>query len=443
MRPYLLLLLVCALLSLPFAAAVSSGDVGESVVNIFVSNNQTFLNVTNITVNNVTFLNVTNITNVFNVTNVTNVTEINGSLILNPLDPAIVVSNGVNGSATNISLNYSIVQARINGTCTGNSAFGSVNEDGTVNCNSISTGSGNISGGGIPGYISYWTSSSNLASSYMFQNGSGLFVFSNFYADYLFGDGSNITGIPTFSYIETMNTTIYQHMGALNASILAIVQDNTSWNETYANTLYDSFGRSYPNITNLQTSNTSAFSNIASINANKSGIGDCPASYVVQNLTNGSPQCVFVNTNNASGTMTSVTAGTGLTGGTITTNGTIAINETYLNNTINNISIIQEVVYNTSCVVVVSNCSAVLSTIHFQITNIVVTPVNLSGTYRFEMTEYPNASNVIDTNRIPHNSVWNIQKNYAINGQSQVNVTSANAGSSFNFAITYITNGVQ
>jgi len=78
-----------------------------------------------------------------------------------------------------------------------------------------------------------------------------------------------------------------------------------------------------------------------------------------------------------------------------------------------------------------------------QITEVKVTPTTLTNNYKFLLTEYPTTSNIIDQDRATHVGVWDIEKNYAINGQVQANITNANIDELFTISIIYLTNGVQ
>jgi len=125
-------------------------------------------------------------------------------------------------------------------------------------------------------------------------------------------------------------------------------------------------------------------------------------------------------------------------------NTTFWINETYLNRTINNISKIRKLVYNMSCTTVSGLCSNISSiNISYAIIEIKVVPTTLTTNYRFEMTEYPYTTNIIDKNRVAHNGIWDIEKNYAINGQVQANITNANNDELFTISTIYLYNGVE
>jgi hypothetical protein len=115
-------------------------------------------------------------------------------------------------------------------------------------------------------------------------------------------------------------------------------------------------------------------------------------------------------------------------------------NETKLNQTINNISKINKYINTIYCNVQSGICQNIsIINVSYLITEIKVMPINNNTIYRFEATE---DANNIDTNRIPHKGVWDIEKNYAINNQVQINITSNN-DELFTTQIIYIKNGVE
>jgi hypothetical protein len=186
------MLVFILLISLPFGFSISTGNVGLDITNNYI-----------------------NSSNVTNIIGVGTVRAGNSSLIIQ------------NGTVTNISANMSYLQARVSDTCASGSSIRVINQDGTVVCETDSTGSGtvtsilfqdglyggtvtttgtvginytqlvnsvgnyssdklgiynnisakgtgNITGSGISGNISYWTNSTNLASSILFQTGNNL-----------------------------------------------------------------------------------------------------------------------------------------------------------------------------------------------------------------------------------------------------------------------------
>lgn len=116
------------------------------------------------------------------------------------------------------------------------------------------------------------------------------------------------------------------------------------------------------------------------------------------------------------------------------------INESVLNITINNISQNKKYLYITSI--------NVTSGSGFMITNIsiryLLTRITINGMsiYRSECVE-STSGNIIDKDRIPHNKVFDIEKNYAIDGMINCTITNANTDGIYNITITYINNGFE
>lgn len=115
------------------------------------------------------------------------------------------------------------------------------------------------------------------------------------------------------------------------------------------------------------------------------------------------------------------------------------INETELNNTINDISENKQYLYIDS-INVTSGIGYFTTnyTIEYLLTRITI---NGLGIYRSECVEYINGT-IIDKNRIPHNTVWDIEKNYAINDNINCTIINANTDGIFNITLTYIDNGL-
>lgn len=81
-----------------------------------------------------------------------------------------------------------------------------------------------------------------------------------------------------------------------------------------------------------------------------------------------------------------------------------------------------------------------ITRIDFLITQITVTPSNLSTSYRFNASEL-STLNLIDKDRIVHIGEWDIIKNHALDDEIvMVNVTSASQDDDFTIKITYLNN---
>lgn len=175
-------------------------------------------NVTNITLFNVT--NITNVSNYYNISQgIASIRSNNFSLIVE------------NGTTTNISINSSFVQLRVNNGCLAGSSIRIINDDGTVVCETDSTGSGTVT-------------------SIVFQDG-------------LYGGTISNSGSVGINYTELV-------LSVGNWSL-----DKSSYSTTtQASLLYDPFGRSYPNITSLQTSNSTIFSRLDDLAFNDSYINN-------------------------------------------------------------------------------------------------------------------------------------------------------------------------
>jgi hypothetical protein len=118
-------------------------------------------------------------------------------------------------------------------------------------------------------------------------------------------------------------------------------------------------------------------------------------------------------------------------------------NETYLNNTIGNISEIkqfEEYVYITTSGGSGSNVSNILN---YLIKEIIVMPSDNSSKYRFKATE-TNSGDIIDQDMTLHTGVWNIRKNHAIyNDSVSINITNSNpAVETYTIKLTYLNNGL-
>ena len=82
--------------------------------------------------------------------------------------------------------------------------------------------------------------------------------------------------------------------------------------------------------------------------------------------------------------------------------------------------------------------SAITSLLDFEITQITVNTT--AGTmFRFEATE-TSTGNFIDKNRMLHNTLWDIEKSFAINDTVTLDITSANPDDTFTVTIKYLDN---
>jgi len=122
-----------------------------------------------------------------------------------------------------------------------------------------------------------------------------------------------------------------------------------------------------------------------------------------------------------------------------TNNKTLTFNESLMNTTINNISQNRKMTYTASCTG--PNCNVTSPIIYYQITQVKVEPSSNSN-YNFQLTEYPTITNIIDRDLSKHKGIWDISKNYAINGQTQASIINGN-NEQYNITIVYIQNGVQ
>jgi hypothetical protein len=118
-------------------------------------------------------------------------------------------------------------------------------------------------------------------------------------------------------------------------------------------------------------------------------------------------------------------------------------NETYLNNTIGNISEIkqfEEYVYIDTTGGSGSNISSV---INYIIKEIRVMPSSNSSKYRFEATETTSGEPIDDDKKL-HTGVWDIIKNHVIyNDSVSVNITNSNpSAESYIIKLTYLNNGL-
>jgi hypothetical protein len=114
---------------------------------------------------------------------------------------------------------------------------------------------------------------------------------------------------------------------------------------------------------------------------------------------------------------------------------TFFVNETALNETIINISKIRKNLYTTTINVTSGVGSVITPHIEVKITKLTVAG---TGTFKFEATEYPTNTIIIDRDRQAHHDSWIIEKNYAIN--NQVNATITGQDGTYDFTIDYINN---
>lgn len=119
---------------------------------------------------------------------------------------------------------------------------------------------------------------------------------------------------------------------------------------------------------------------------------------------------------------------------------TFQVNSTALNNTIRNISKIQNYALEYNLTTILGYASIVSTeVIGFEIKKI---SVNSSTTFRFQLSEYP-SNDIIDKDRIPHVNSWIIEKNYPLESQVNMTISNAVADTVFNVRINYIQNGVE
>lgn len=119
------------------------------------------------------------------------------------------------------------------------------------------------------------------------------------------------------------------------------------------------------------------------------------------------------------------------------------VNEVALNATIEDISKVRKLSYNMTCTTVGGDCSVVSNIpIEYKITQIRVYPTDMSDKYRFELTEHPNTVNIIDRDLKQHDGIWDIYKSYALNGQVEANIISAQNDQQFTIEVIYLYNGM-
>lgn len=120
---------------------------------------------------------------------------------------------------------------------------------------------------------------------------------------------------------------------------------------------------------------------------------------------------------------------------------TIYFNESLLNLTVKDLAEVKK--YEESIIVTTSGgvgggVSSQL--IDFQITRITVVPDSTPSKFRFQAYEQGSLE-IIDKDRIPHTSLWDIEKSHAINNEYVVvNITSAVPDRTFNVTLTYLDN---
>lgn len=280
------LFIITSLLLLPLVFSISTANVGQTVTNNFI-----------------------NSSNVTNVIGLNTLQALNGSLIIQ------------NGTVTNISVNQSFVQYRVNDSCATGSSIRVINADGTVTCETDSTGSGTVTSVGLS------------------SNNSAVFIYN-----------SPITSSGVFD-LWIQNASVFQdglmtstQATSLNAKALAgncpsgqFVQNATTAG-VQCFTPSSSGGLDfYPNITALQTSNTSIYTYLDGLWLNLSALQS--SNGTVFNLLNGiSGNVSYVNNslNNLNTTVQSL----------LTSNTTIfsrldsvALNVTFVNNSLNNLNI--------------------------------------------------------------------------------------------------------
>jgi len=120
-------------------------------------------------------------------------------------------------------------------------------------------------------------------------------------------------------------------------------------------------------------------------------------------------------------------------------NGTyLSFNQTKLNETIS-AGVVKA--YETNLTLTTSGnqgTNSTSATKSFLLTQIIVTPNNLTNSYMFEMKT--GSGNMLDRNRVSHVGVWNIEKNLAFNDTFVVNITNATVDDAYNIQIKYLDN---
>lgn len=177
---------------------------------------------------------------------------------------SIMFRNGFNQTTITVTgtvdLNYSAVQQRVNDTCAAGSSIRVINLDGSVVCENDSSGSGTVTqidtGFGLSGGPITTTGT-------LIVNMSDI-----------------VSNIGNWSADRGSYATINYVLGLNNLSFLQIAGNIGNFSASYA-TMY----------ANYTLANITLSGRVDSLNATKSGIGDCPAGQFVQNLTNGTPQC--------------------------------------------------------------------------------------------------------------------------------------------------------
>lgn len=235
---------------------------------------------------------------------------------------SIVFRNGFNQTTITTSgtvdLNYTAVQQRVNESCASGSSIRAIALDGSVTCETDSSGSGTVTsvatgyglyGGTIttsgtlyvnltelttnfgnwsadkPNYatITYVLGVNNLSYSQIASNIGNWSADKSSYATISYVNAVNNVSLSTIQGLINANGNYSQDANAIYTNITALQTSNT--------TIFSWITGLYNNITSLFTSNTTTNARIDSINTTKSGIGDCPSGQFVQNLTTGTPQC--------------------------------------------------------------------------------------------------------------------------------------------------------
>ena len=173
------------------------------------------------------------------------------------------LQNNMGTIVTNLSSNSTILNNMINNINTTKLTTSDQRYNETLYIQSQFNGLNNISLSTIQTYINAngnWTADKTSYSTTTVANG----LYDAFGRSY-----TNITSLQSnmgtvVTNLSSNSTILNDMINTLNVTVQAKVTDNISWNKTYADTLYDSFGRSYTNITSLQSNMGTIVTNLSS-----------------------------------------------------------------------------------------------------------------------------------------------------------------------------------